>query len=156
MAIDHQLRNLTVVKVDNGTASPALSALIRKRAEVAGQIIHLDTELRRLQTALEHLDATIVFLNPGIKPSGIRSRRVPHRPPVLPELARTVLDLMRRANEPLTAHEMAVRLLNEHGLDKADLTRLADAVGGCMNRGDGRLVEPLNRHKRPARWRLIG
>ena len=34
--------------------------LIAKRAEVAGQITHLDAEMRRLRTALEHLDAAIV------------------------------------------------------------------------------------------------
>ena len=60
---------------------------------------------------MEHLDATLVFLDPTIKPMDIRSRRVPHWPPALPDLARTVLDLMRRANEPLTTHEMALRLI---------------------------------------------
>jgi hypothetical protein len=133
-----------------------VSGLIAKRAEVAGQVTHHESELRRLKAALEHLDATIVFLDPAIKPAGIRSRRVPHRPPVLPELARTVLDLMRRANEPLTAHEMALRLLQEHRLDQAELGRLAEAVGGCLNRADGRLVEPVSRRKRPVRWRLVG
>jgi hypothetical protein len=131
-----------------------VSGLIAKRAEVAGQITHHEGELRRLRSALDHLDATIVFLDPDIKPTGIRSRRVPHRPPVLPDLARTVLDLMRRANEPLTAHDMALRLMDEHGLDKADLPRLAEAIGGCMNRADGRIVEPVHRRKRPTRWRL--
>jgi len=81
--------------------SHLVSGLVAKRAEVAGRIAHLDAELQRLRTALEHIDGTLAFLDPSIKPSGIRSRRVPHRPPVLPDLARTVLDLMRRANEPL-------------------------------------------------------
>ena len=134
--------------------SHVVSGLIAKRAEVAGQITHLDAELRQLRVALEHLDATLVFLDPAIKPARIRSRRVPHRPPVLPNLARTVLDLMRTANEPLTTHEMALRLLQEHGLDHADLPRLAEAIGGCLNRADGRLVEPVSRHKRPVRWRI--
>ena len=134
--------------------SHLISGLIAKRAEVAGQIAHLDTELRRLRDALGHLDATLVFLDPSIKPGGIRSRRVPHRPPVLPNLARTVLDLMRTANEPLSAHEMAQRLIAEHQLGRADLPRLTEAIGGCLNRADGRLVEPVNRRKRPVRWRL--
>ena len=134
--------------------SHLISGLIAKRAEVAGQITHHDAELRRLKATLEHLDATLVFLDHDIKPAGIRSRRVPHRPPVLPELARTVLDLMRTANKPLTAHEMALRLLQERRLDQADLPRLTQAIGGCMNRADGRLVEPVNRRKRPVRWRL--
>lgn len=81
---------------------------------------------------------------------------MPHRPPVLPELARTVLDLMRTAAQPMTAREMALRLLQEHKLDQADLAPPEQAIGGCMNRADGRLVEPVSRRKQPARWRLIG
>ena len=136
--------------------SHMISGLIAKRAEVAGQITHLDAEMRKLRTALEHLDATLVFLDPDIKPTGIRSRRVPRRPPVMLDLARRVLDLMRRANEPMTAHEMALRLREEHRLDMADLARLEQSIVGCMNRADGRLVEPVNRRKRPVRWRLVG
>jgi hypothetical protein len=138
------------------TTSHVISGLIAKRAEVAGQIAHLNEESRRLKAALEHLDATIVFLDPSIKPTGILSRRVPRQPPVLPELARTVLDLMRTATQPMTTREMALRLLQEHNLDRADLARLEQAVGGCMNRADGRLVEPVSRRKRPMRWRLVG
>ena len=80
--------------------SHVISGLVAKRAEVAGQITHLDAELRRLRAALEHLDATLIFLDPTIKPAGIRSRRMPHRPPMVPDLARRVLDLMRAANAP--------------------------------------------------------
>ena len=101
-------------------------------------------------------DATLVFLDPGIKPTGIRSRRVPRLPPVLPELARTVLDLLRTAAQPMTTREMALRLLQEHNLDQADLARLEQTIGGRMNRADGGLVEPVSRRKRPARWRLVG
>ena len=56
----------------------------------------------------------------------------------------------------MTAHEMALRLLQERDLDRADLARLEQDIGGCMNRADGRLVEPVSRHERPVRWRLMG
>ena len=81
---------------------------------------------------------------------------MPRQPPVLPELARTVLDLLRTAAQPMTTREMALRLPQEHNLDRADLARLEQAVGGCMNRADGRLVESVSRRKRPMRWRLVG
>ena len=139
-----------------GRSSHVVSDQIAKRADVAGQITHHEGELRRLRAALDHLHATIVFLDPDIKPTGIRSRRVPRQPPVLPELARTVLDLLRTATQPMTTREMALRLLQEHNLDRADLARLEQAVGGYMNRADGRLVEPVSRRKRPMRWRLVG
>ncbi|HSI02741.1 MAG TPA: hypothetical protein VLA02_19215 [Reyranella sp.] len=63
---------------------------------------------------------------------------------------------MRAATEPMTTREMALRLLNEHGLDKAELVRLDRAIVGYMNKVDERLVERVNRRKRPARWRLVG
>jgi hypothetical protein len=134
--------------------SHVVSGLVAKRAELAGQVAHAEAELRKLRSALEHLDATIVLFNPSIKPADIRGRRVPHRPAILPELARHVLDLMRIASEPLTTREMALRLLKEHGLDKTDLVRLDRAIGGYMNKVDERLVERTNRRKRPVRWRL--
>ena len=62
---------------------------------------------------------------------------------------------MRAATEPMTTREMALRLLNEHGLDKAELVRLDRAIVGYMNKVDERLVERVNRRKRPARWRLV-
>ena len=37
----------------------------------------------------------------------------------------------------MTAHELALRLLDEHGLDRAHLPRLAEAIGGCLNWADG-------------------
>ena len=56
----------------------------------------------------------------------------------------------------MTTREMALRLLKEHGLDKAELVRLDRAIVGYMNKVDERLVERVNRRKLPARWRLVG
>ena len=98
-----------------------VSGLIAKRAELAGQVAHAEAALRKLRAALDHLDATIVLFDPSIKPDGIRGRRVPHRPAVLPELARHVLNLMRTAAEPMTTREIALRLLKEHGLGNGEL-----------------------------------
>jgi hypothetical protein len=134
--------------------SHVVSGLVAKRAELAGQVAHAEAELRKLRSALEHLDATIVLFDPSIRPAGICGRRGSHRPAVLPELARHVLDLMRTASGPLTTREMALRLLKEHKLDRAELVRLDRAIGGYMNKVDERLVERTTRRKRPVRWRL--
>ena len=55
----------------------------------------------------------------------------------------------------MTTREIALRLLKEHGLENGELVRLDRAIGGYMNKVDERLVERVNRRKRPARWRLI-
>ena len=140
----------------------ALNAeLLARIVELERQIGELQAELARHQTAVQRRPWPPSRRHPGvprpgIKPAYIRSRRVPHRPPVLPERARTALDLLRTTAQPMTTREMALRLLQEHNLDQADLARLEQAIGGCMNRADGRPEEPISRRKRPIRWRLVG
>jgi hypothetical protein len=65
----------------------------------------------------------------------------------MPELVRRVLDLMRTVAQPMTTREIGLRLREEHRLDVANLARLEQSIGGCMNWADGRLVEPVNRRK---------
>ena len=50
------------------TASPALSALIRKRAELAGEAEALDARLAQMRADLAHLDAAIRILCPEAEP----------------------------------------------------------------------------------------
>src|SRR5688572_169929 len=104
MAVAHQLRNLTVVKVDNGAASPALSALTRKRAELAGEAEHLARQLDHFRADLAHLDAAIRVLCPEARPKLIKPK-VPGRRGCdwfgRGKLGRMVLDTLRQASAPM-------------------------------------------------------
>ncbi|MCC2665239.1 MAG: uncharacterized protein K0S35_3161 [Geminicoccaceae bacterium] len=103
MALIHHLQTLRVVKAGNGAASPALSALSRKCAELAGEAEHLARQLDRLRAELAHLDAAIRILCPEARPELIKPK-VPGRRGCdwfgRGELGRMVLDTLREATAP--------------------------------------------------------
>src|ERR687885_1833195 len=100
----------------------AINALVRKRAELAGLIEHRRAELDAMLANLGHLDATLRLFDPEIRPDAIRPKAPrPAADPGRPEITtRMVLDALRRAGEPLSAREIAARLLAEGGVDGSD------------------------------------
>src|SRR3954471_23843603 len=95
----------------------AVSALVRKRAELAGLIELRRVELETLAANLGHLDATLRLFDPeirldAIRPKAPRSAADPTRPEIT---TRMVLGALRRAGEPLSTREIATRLLTEIG-----------------------------------------
>ena len=56
-----------------------VSALIRKRAEIAGQIEHAQTSLRQFIIDLDNLDATLSLFAPDIDLEEIRPKPLPPR-----------------------------------------------------------------------------
>ncbi len=98
-----------------------LHALTRKRAEVAGQIEHIQLELRRLIAELDHIDATIRIFNPSIDIGAIRSKPVPPRHAAFKgEVTRIVFQTLRDAQQPVTSRDIAMRLMTERGLNPDD------------------------------------
>ena len=55
----------------------AISALVRKRAELAGLIEHTRAELDRMTANLGHLDATLHLFDPEIRLDAIRPKADP-------------------------------------------------------------------------------
>ena len=51
-----------------------LHALVRKRAELAGEIEAHEKELRRLSTQITNLDETITLFNPDVRIDRIRPK----------------------------------------------------------------------------------
>lgn len=98
-----------------------LHALVRKRAEIAGQIEHNQLALRRLIAELDHLDATIRIFEPSIDVGRIASKPVPPRHAAFKgEVTRIVLKMLREAQGPLTSRDIARQLMTERGLDNND------------------------------------
>jgi|HubBroStandDraft_1064217.scaffolds.fasta_scaffold00843_5 predicted RNase H-like nuclease (RuvC/YqgF family) len=99
----------------------AIAALVRKRAELAGEVIRCEREISRLRTQIASLDATIRIFDPEQVPARIRpvikvKRRVV---PTLRrgEFGRLVLAQLRVATEPLSVAEIVERLAASHGID---------------------------------------
>lgn len=98
-----------------------LHALVRKRAEVAGQIEHNQLALRKLIAELDHIDATIRIFEPSIDVGQIPSKPVPPRHAAFKgEVTRIVLKMLREAQRPITSREIAEQLMRERGLDPQD------------------------------------
>lgn len=113
-----------------------VSALIRKRAEIAGQIEHTQSSLRQLIIDLDNLDATIRLFKPDIDLEEIKPKPLPPRHQAYKgEISRIVLETLRQSEKPLTAQEIAQHVMAARGLNTADkrLVRLiGKRVGACL------------------------
>jgi hypothetical protein len=117
----------------------AISALVRKRAELAGLIEHRRVELDVMVANLGHLDATVRLFDLEIRLDAIRPKAPrPAADPDRPEITtRMVLDALRRAGEPPSAREIAARLLDGMGCDAADAKLVrgaAESIGKALRR----------------------
>ncbi len=99
-----------------------INALVKKRADLAGDIERTHEALRKMVLDLENLDATIVQFQPDFQVEAIRPKAF--RPPRdwanRGEMTRIVLSVLRQASEPLTTRDIALQMLIERPLDKSD------------------------------------
>ena len=113
-----------------------VSALLQKRATLAGQIEHTQTTLRQLIIDLDNLDATLRLFEPDIDLEVIRPKPFPPRnSAVRGELSRIVLSCLRQSSTPLTTQDIAQHVMAERGLNTADtklVKLIAKRVGACL------------------------
>jgi hypothetical protein len=102
--------------------SHALSGLVAKRAEIAGQITHARATLRQLIVDLDNIDAAIRIFDPGYDVDGIKPKAPSPAYSVSfrGEFVRLILDMMRDAKGPVTTKEVAAHVMRERGLNTAD------------------------------------
>jgi hypothetical protein len=137
-----------------------VSILLAKRAELAEVIARLEQNIRQNQIDLAHVDGTIRLFSPNAAPetagSGSAGRRQQRFRPG--ELARGILDVLRRAGRPLTAGEVATTILVTKGMDAGDPNSI-EAVQKLVHRGlvyhqrRGTVVH-AGRDGRAMRWAL--
>lgn len=99
-----------------------VSGLIKRRAQLAGDIEKAHEALRRMVLDLENLDATILQFDPDFRVEAIKPKAF--RPPKdwsnRGEMTRICLSILRLASEPLTARDIALQLLTERALNRED------------------------------------
>lgn len=116
-----------------------ITALVRKRAELAGDIERTQNQIRQMVKDLENLDATILMFDPSYELEAIRPKAF--RPPEdwskRGEMSRIVLEILRMAAEPLTTRDIALELIRRRGLDEKDakFVRLMGKRVGVALRG---------------------
>ncbi len=126
-----------------------LTGLVKRRAELTGDIERTHDALRKMVADLESLDATIRQFDPSHNVEAIRPKAF--RPPKdwanRGEMSRIILSILRLASEPMTTRDIAVELLVTRALDRSDirLLRLMTKRVGVALRGqkDGGTVRVL-------------
>jgi len=119
--------------------SHVVSALVNKRAEIAGMITRTEQQLGQFRADLVHLDATIRLFAPEIEPKTIPAKRIRQSDLWFEqgELSRRVLDALRRAGEPIRAPDLVRAVMIDNGLDPADrpsFVRVQWKVRDTLNR----------------------
>lgn len=99
-----------------------LAGLIRKRAEIAGQLDHAQASARALIAALDHLDATIRLFSPEMDLEAVPVRPVPPRhAAVAGQVTRPVLDALRNTTAGMTTRDLALHVMRGRGLNVEDV-----------------------------------
>jgi hypothetical protein len=138
-------------------ARPAIQTLERLHAELGGKILENKQEHANLAEQMRHVEAVIKMLDPGYSLRAISvKRRKPNAWFKRGTVYRRAVDVLRTATEPLTAREIAGRVLASANVIKPNKAALADLTGT--------ILASLRNHKRkgveranegaPARWRL--
>ena len=95
-----------------------VSALRKKRAEIAGHVHDLEKKVKTWRARLAHIDETIKIFSPNMDPEAIPPKRTYRRARYFSrgEFARLCLDALRKADRPLTTAEILASVLEAKGL----------------------------------------
>src|SRR6266851_2946405 len=108
---------------------PAIQTLERLHAELGGQILENKTEALKLAESMRHVEAVIKMLDPTFNLRRIAvKRRTPKPWFKRGTVYRRAVDVLRTATWPLTAREIAERVLAMANIAKPKRA-LADLIG---------------------------
>jgi hypothetical protein len=103
-----------------------IHALVRKYAELAGQLQKAEAERARIAEALNHVRATVLIFQPGYRIKAILPKR-PKKPSSYGRhgaLMRAILEALRTATAGMTARDLAEAVLASRGVLDPDERRL--------------------------------
>ncbi len=100
-----------------------ISGLVRKRAELAGDIENAQAKLQQMIADLENLDRTILLFDGDYQVSAIKPKgfRPPEDWAQRGEMSRIILNTLRQAREPLTTRDICLQLMSERALDTGNI-----------------------------------
>jgi hypothetical protein len=135
-----------------------MQTLERLHAELGGQILENKEEAHRLAGQMLHVEAVIKMLDPTYNLRRIAvKRRKPNPWFKRGTVYRRAVDVLRTATEPMTARDIAERVLEAANIKRPDKAALADLIGSVLaslRNHKGKGVRRTNEGS-PARWRLV-
>jgi hypothetical protein len=133
---------------------PAINTLERLHAELGAQILENKAEALKLSGKMLHVEAVIKMLDPTFNLRRIAvKRRQPNPWFKRGTVYRRAVDALRTATEPLTAREIAERVLVAANMKTPDKAALADLTGSILSslrNHDGKGVNGRMRGARPS------
>jgi hypothetical protein len=134
----------------------AISALKRKRASLAAEIVQCERQLRHLKEALQHVDFTFKLLDPSADLTSIPIKRLPKRVNLfrMGELSGAVLDTLRRADRSLSTGEIVAAIIRAGGHGDAARSAVAPRVRSNLQYQVRRGKVLKSGTQRDAMWRL--
>lgn len=136
----------------------ALAALKNKRATLASEIVHLESQLRHRKGLLVHVDMTLKLLDPSIEVGAIPNKRLSKRVKLFGQgqLGRFILGAFREAKGPLSCPEIVSHVLREGGHGEEARPAVRGRVRGNLSYLERRGKVIHSGSGRAARWRLSG
>jgi hypothetical protein len=136
---------------------PAINTLERLHAELGGQILENKQRHGELSDQMRHVEAVIKMLDPGYSLRAISvKRRQPNPWFKKGTIYRRAVDVLRTAEQPLTAREIAELVLAAANVTDPDKDAVADLTGSILaslRNHKGKGVERVGEAS-PARWKL--
>src|ERR1700681_4113331 len=124
-------------------------------AELAGKLLANKREAIRLRTAMMQVEAVVKMLQPGFKVASIAAKRRNKSNPWFKRgtLFRSAVDVLRRAEAPMTAREIADALVADNApqATRKQAIDLQAAILAALRKRDGAIVVGVGA---PARWQL--
>jgi hypothetical protein len=99
-----------------------ISALRAKRGELSGELIAAEKRILQLRDDISSLDRTIRVFDPTAEPHTIRPILRRKKPTLIPrgQCSRAILDMLRQADDPMTAREIATQLAARYQMDASN------------------------------------
>lgn len=138
-----------------------VQGLIRKRAEMAGEVEGLRAHLASQMSALQHIDAAIRIFKPEIDLEDLPEGVIPAPfTGFRGEIQRFLLDALRKANGPQSTFDLAAAVMDKRGLDPADkialsLIRKRTGYALAKLRKAGRVTSQRAHRSAPLEWALV-
>jgi hypothetical protein len=137
-----------------------VTGLVKRRAELAGEMKATQEALSQMARDLETLDAAIKLVAPELDIPAIAPKMV--RPPDdwsrRGEMSRVVLSIMRVANKPLTSREIAAQMILQRGLTATPklVGLMTKRVSTCLRdrRGQGLVANVETRGGQYLEWEI--
>ena len=115
-----------------------ITALIERRRDIMREMSGMQQELHRCEVALNHIDATILLVDPqfdftSLKPKKSVTEDEIFRPGEAPVVA---LDVLREAGRPLSTTEITKGMLEKRGSPRLPFRQfetLNRKVNACLN-----------------------